>query len=419
MQPFYIFGLRSVLIGLFFYGIYAFALKNKAPFNFIRFYLILSLISMSVFPALPWLGVPFPKITFFYNIPVKSPLNAILLGSVSVGMKSQAAHNEISLLLYTYLSITGIQIIRMLWSFISIVLLWSKSNKTVIEGLNIAITPKQVPVFSIFNWIFIDQETLNLQDAGLILAHEKLHIRQKHTFDLILGELLRIILWFNPFIHLLIKEIKANHEFLADVSIIGTPGKLKNYQSLLLQLSTSVDFNILTHNFSYSLIKRRINMIKKPKRSVRRLKLYSLTALAMTGVLFACSSSPKTQNSVATIHQEKMQVASTPDTSKIFMEVEKMPEYPGGINALMNYLATNIHYPEKAKKDKVQGRVFINFVINKDGSVSNVKVLRGISPECDAEAARVVKGMPKWIPGEQKGQPVRVSFNLPVKFALE
>ena len=428
MQPFYIFGLRSVLIGFFFYGIYVFALKNKAPFNFIRFYLVLALVSMSVFPALPWLGVPFPKMAFLYNIPVKDPLNTILLRGVSVGLKPQAAHNEISLLLFAYISIAGIQIIRMLWSLISIVLLWSKSNKTVKEGLNIAITSRQVPVFSIFNWIFIDQETLNLNDAGLILAHEKLHIRQKHTYDLIFGELLRITLWFNPFIHLIIKEIKANHEFLADVSIIRTPEKLKNYQNLMVQLSTSVDFNILTHNFSYSLIKRRINMIKKPKRSMRRLKLYSLTALAMTGVLFACSTSPKmeknqsatpTVSKTASSLRELTVTALRPDSAQVFNVVEKMPEYPGGMNALMNYLATNIHYPEKAKKQEIEGRVFINFVINKDGSVSNVRVLRGISPECDAEAVRVVEGMPKWIPGEQKGQPVRVRFNIPIKFALK
>lgn len=427
MQPFYIFGIRSVLIGLFFYGIYFFSLKNKAPFNFIRFYLILALISISLFPVLRFFGVPFPKIDFFVHLPIKDPINGIWLNAVTVGSKSQTSHYEASILLYTYLGIAGIQIMRMLWSFISIVLLWVKSNKTAQDGLNIAITPRQVAVFSIFNWIFIDQKTLSLRDAGLILAHEKLHVQQKHTLDLIFGELLRIILWFNPFIHLIIKEIKANHEFLADVSVVGASGKLKNYQSLLVQLSTSVDFNILTHNFSYSLIKRRINMIKKPKRSMQKFKIYSLTIMAMTGVFFACSANAKTENPASVTSEIKAGPNVKPvlpaylksDTTTVFRVVEKMPEYPGGIKALMSYIASNLHYPEIAKKEGIQGRVFVNFVVNKDGSISNINILRGLSPECNAEVIRVVKGMPKWIPGEQKGKPVRVSFNLPVKFALK
>ena len=103
----------------------------------------------------------------------------------------------------------------------------------------------------------------------------------------------------------------------------------------------------------------------------------------------------------------------------IFMVVEQMPSFPGGMGALMKYLATHIHYPELAKESGIQGRVFINFVVEPDGSIDHVKVLRGIGGGCDEEAIRVVKSMPKWIPGKQRGKPVRVSFNLPVKFTLE
>ena len=103
----------------------------------------------------------------------------------------------------------------------------------------------------------------------------------------------------------------------------------------------------------------------------------------------------------------------------IFMVVEQMPSFPGGMGALMKYLATHIKYPELAKESGIQGRVFINFVVEPDGSISHVKVLRGIGGGCDEEAVRVVKSMPKWIPGKQRGKPVRVSFNLPVKFTLE
>ncbi len=104
---------------------------------------------------------------------------------------------------------------------------------------------------------------------------------------------------------------------------------------------------------------------------------------------------------------------------QIFVVVEHMPEFPGGMGALMKYLATHINYPALAKESGIQGRVFINFVVEPNGSIDHVKVLRGIGGGCDEEAVRVVKSMPKWIPGKQRGKPVRVSFNLPVKFTLE
>jgi len=105
--------------------------------------------------------------------------------------------------------------------------------------------------------------------------------------------------------------------------------------------------------------------------------------------------------------------------AEIFTVVEAMPEFPGGMGKLMAYLGNNIKYPPLAKESGIQGRVFINFVVEPDGSISNVKVLRGIGGGCDEEAIRVVEAMPKWKPGMQRGKPVRVSYNLPVKFTLQ
>ncbi len=104
---------------------------------------------------------------------------------------------------------------------------------------------------------------------------------------------------------------------------------------------------------------------------------------------------------------------------EIFTIVETMPSFPGGQEKLMQYLATNIKYPQIARESNVQGRVYLSFVVEPDGSVSNVKVLRGIGAGCDEEAMRVVKAMPKWSPGKQRGKSVRVSYNLPVNFKLQ
>ncbi len=98
---------------------------------------------------------------------------------------------------------------------------------------------------------------------------------------------------------------------------------------------------------------------------------------------------------------------------------EQMPEFPGGMQALGKFLATNLHYPAQARSVNIQGRVFVNFMIEKDGSVTSVNILRGIGGGCDEEAMRVVSAMPKWSPGKQNGFPVRVSFNLPVNFKLQ
>jgi protein TonB len=104
---------------------------------------------------------------------------------------------------------------------------------------------------------------------------------------------------------------------------------------------------------------------------------------------------------------------------EIFQIVEEMPSYPGGEGKLMEYVAKNIKYPQIARETGIQGRVFVGFVVEPDGSVSNVKVLRGIGGGCDEEAMRVVKGMPKWKPGKQRGKAVRVSYMLPVNFKLQ
>lgn len=104
---------------------------------------------------------------------------------------------------------------------------------------------------------------------------------------------------------------------------------------------------------------------------------------------------------------------------EIFTIVEKMPVFPGGVEALFGYLANNIEYPDMAKDAKVEGKVYITFVVDKTGSVSAVKVLRGIGAGCDEEAIRVVKEMPKWDPGRQRGKAVKVQYNLPINFILK
>lgn len=102
----------------------------------------------------------------------------------------------------------------------------------------------------------------------------------------------------------------------------------------------------------------------------------------------------------------------------VWTVVQELPKYPGGTEAMFKFLIANINYPEQAKKDTVEGRVFVNFIVEPDGQVTNVNVLRGIGSGCDEEAVRVVEMMPAWTPGYEEGEPVRVSFNIPIRFSL-
>lgn len=108
-----------------------------------------------------------------------------------------------------------------------------------------------------------------------------------------------------------------------------------------------------------------------------------------------------------------------PEVEKVFEVVEQMPSFPGGDKALLEYLSNNIKYPVVAQENGVQGRVTVSFVVEKDGSITDVKVVRSVDPSLDKEAARVVKSMPRWIPGKQNGSAVRVKYNVPVSFKLQ
>ena len=120
---------------------------------------------------------------------------------------------------------------------------------------------------------------------------------------------------------------------------------------------------------------------------------------------------------LTTVSAQKTVVAKK--NQQVFDVVEKMPEYPGGQAALFEYLNGNVKYPADAKKQKIEGRVLVTFVVNTDGSITDIEVVKKAFPSLDAEAVRVISGMPKWIPGEQKGKKVRVKYTVPLNFRLK
>lgn len=159
-----------------------------------------------------------------------------------------------------------------------------------------------------------------------------------------------------------------------------------------------------------------------------RLRQMAGTAIKVAGVaagivaMTACSSG-KIQRTVSDNAKQwraaVIKPTADPDSSKIFGAAEEMPSFPGGEKALMQYIKDNTYYPEEMCEGAAQGRVMVGFVINEDGSISDVKVLRSLTPECDEVAVKIVKGMPKWNPGKQNGKAVKTKYTVPVSFRTE
>ena len=159
-----------------------------------------------------------------------------------------------------------------------------------------------------------------------------------------------------------------------------------------------------------------------------RLRQMAGTAIKMAGVaagivaMTACSDG-KIQRTVSDNAKQwraaVIKPTADPDSSKIFGAAEEMPSFPGGEKALMQYIKDNTYYPKEMCEGAAQGRVMVGFVINEDGSISDVKVLRSLTPECDEVAVKIVNGMPKWNPGKQNGKAVKTKYTVPVSFRTE
>ncbi len=424
MNPFMLYLIKSFLSLGIFYITWLLFFRKQTDFHFNRYYLIFTTL-LAVFIPLIHLPELFP--TGFQN-PI-GQLSAIQIGEVLIGNTGSRAAAGTELALATalwgiYLLGVFVMTIRFLLSLFQLYRLVRKSETKTETGIKYVFTSGNIPVFSFFHLIFLSKEIFTNPHATAIINHEKIHIRQNHSIDLLTLEILNIFQWFNPFVYLMKKAVKENHEFIADSGMSVSESSGNGYLNLLFRETSGFEFSPITHNFSYSLLKKRMIMMKNQKSQKRLSVKLLLSALAITLTLFACNSTSK-QAPEATTSKKSLKVVALntnpaqADTSKVFMVVEKMPEFPGGTNKLLNYLATHIKYPTEARKAKIQGRVFVNFIVEKDGSISHVKIIKSIGYGCDKEAMNAVKNMPRWIPGQQKGKPVRVSYNLPVKFSLQ
>ncbi|KKB58849.1 M56 family metallopeptidase [Parabacteroides gordonii] len=342
-----------------------------------------------------------------------------------------------SYMLLIYLAGITLLFLRCIIELFTVIRLRLRSPKQLINGTTIYVLPSQEEPYSFFGWIFASPESHTPPALEEILVHEKTHVRQLHSIDVVLGEIVCILCWINPFVWLLKKEISSNHEYLADEQVMLAGYNKKEYQYHLIGLEhPEMAIAKLYNNFSVLPLKKRITMLNK-KRTGRVGKVKYLTLLPLAAGLLLLNNIDAmarivSRQTTVPVPAEKTMIAPAPeavsvevatplppDDDKVYEVVDVMPEFPGGETELLKYMARNVKYPAESIKNKEEGSLSLSFIINKDGSLSDIKVVKSLTPLLDAEAVRVVKNMPKWTPGKVKGKVVRVAYTTPITYKYQ
>ena len=335
------------------------------------------------------------------------------------------------------------------------------------DGTIVCVTGNaEVSPFSWMHYIVMNRSDYEEHNAA-ILAHERGHIRLRHSWDLLLVDLLTALQWFNPAMWMLRQDLRAIHEYEADGEVLSQGINARQYQYLLISKASGIGGYSIANGISHSTLKNRITMMLH-KKSERRSLLKLLALIPIVGLALALNARTVTdyvydepqkqqpvkkgkkagtikvngqeikvveqgdivtmegevdQDMTPDIHDTKsveMPNGMVVDTKEdAFDVVEEMPEFPGGPKALMDYLMTNVKYPKTAFDANIQGRVIAQFVVDKEGTVRDAHVVKSVDPALDAEALRVINNMPKWRPGRQNGKVVNVKYTIPVNFNLQ
>ena len=458
--------------------VYFLFLRRETFFNVNRWFL---LVSICFSATLPLLHVPFyaPQTTMLLEVTVTPYINllsAVTVYSTTLAYSAERFVLTSSLLGYLYLMglvfFTGKFFLR-IYQIIRLI----AQNRIIAEGkIKLVILEQESSPFSFLNYIFVSENLQTTQGWEKMLEHEKQHIRQGHTYDVLVLEFVAVFQWFNPFFWMFRRALRENHEFLADQAVISQGTAPSRYKQILINQYVG-DQIVIANNFNYSLIKTRIKMMSKIKSTkLANVKVLAGIILAASLIaVFACEQkqsvkaeqTPESKTvtiladgkplvitgDAAGIEKLKSVISGSDDyelrsdsatgqlmlankanrmsevsivtkgnqeieSDPVFSVVEQMPEFIGGDDALRKYLATTVRYPALAIEKGIQGKVFVTFVVGKDGIVKNAQLARGIDQSLNAEALRVVNAMPKWVPGKQSGKEVAVQFTVPINFVL-
>lgn len=422
--------LLQVNVGLIlFYALYKLVCTRDTFFRSRRFILIVSLVLPFILPFIDvreWLESR-DRMIMLTHFDYSAVLPEIVVGSeaVETGNRVFVLSEWIG---YLYLTGVVVLLVRLAVQAFSLYRLIVRMPEKEINGVRVKCLNDPSGPFSFFGWIFMNPAAVKEDEINEILTHEMAHVKQHHSVDVLLAEMVSICCWMNPFAWLLKREVRLNLEFLADRKVMEAGFATKSYQYHLLGLAYNHKYG-LSNNFNFSHLKQRIIMMNKKKSNATGHIKYALFVLPAFALLVAgnisCSQdASQTEDAkeevVAPVSPEAKEApADSTAKEEVFMVAEQMPEFPGGMKELLKFLQDNLKYPENAMKNNVQGRVIVQFVVEKDGTLTEFKVARSVDPDLDAEALRVLQTMPKWKPGMQRGKIVRVKFTVPVSFKLQ
>jgi TonB family protein len=431
--------LQINLLLVIFYGLYHLLLKNETFHYLNRAYLIISVILAIVLPFINFQDIRL----WFLTKQVQEVIYTVQLPAFEVIANKKTTFSWLKMGLFLYVIIGIFFLIKLIVGITSSL---KKANLPEFRHKN---------AFSIFGRIVVDT---SLPLSATIELHEQIHSRQYHFLDLLFFEFLSVVFWANPAIYFYKKAIKIVHEFTADAEVSRTLTSKDEYAMLLFYKNYNCcnEMGLAHFFFSKSNLKIRIMMLmKNPSKKQMLLKYGIVLPLIIVGLISTHISCTKTEEMVAleapkeqNLKSENQQVEiiieelpkkNSEEVAKkfppvpeaipmvispsaeeaIFTAVEQNPEFPEGVAAMYEYLGKNIKYPAAAQRANVSGRVFVRFIVEKNGSISNVEITKGIGFGCDAESIRVIQTMPTWQPGIQNGKPVRTYYQMPIVFKIE
>lgn len=324
------------------------------------------------------------------------------------------------------------------------------------NGIRIYTMQGDISPFSWFRYIIMSEKDWQ-ENRREIVFHEMAHIRRCHSMDVVVCNMMIVFQWYNPAAWLLKRELQTVHEYEADEAVLSAGVDASHYQMLLIRKAVGERLFSMANNLNHNSLKKRITMMKiKRTNPVQKAKIaFVLPLVAMTVAAFA---SQKVENLSEKVEQESEAFSSVSDNpvvravgetarvaavkvqeDKALEEAsslsmasdtaetksgkefpcipETFPQFPGGHIALVEYLSKSIKFPKEKEKENVRARVVASFTVDKDGSITDAKIVKSQGEAFDNEALRVINGMPKWIPGTQNGKAVRVKYILPVTFS--
>jgi TonB family protein len=370
------------------YSIYHLFFRNNTNFQANRIYLLFI--------------VPFAFLLPFINSTVKVAsqyqvtLPVFEIGNIAT---QTTAFNWSNAFIYIYIAISSILLIRLFANLFKTI----NTISAIKNGGNNNIQP-----FSFFSFIHVPTN-IETEDRLAITHHEEVHSTQLHSLDIIIYEISKVLLWWNPILWMGLNAVKSNHEFIADKL---ASAKADKYSSVLVAQLLGVNCSVLANNFkSKPLIKKRIMMMKTKKSNHLSVLKYALVIPFVALAIVATTNKKLIAKPINSVAQHT--------SDKIYDKVDVMPEFKGGTEALMKYLGNNVKYPKEAKENKIEGKVYVAFVIDNNGNIKDVSLAKSANKHLDKEALRVVKIMPKWSPGKKDNKNVSVKTTLPIAFQLQ